>query len=738
MRYTLRDAGGRVLEERRYGNLLKETVFAATQQLRAPWCWSVFRDNAGVVALTEEIGVAIKVETHNHPSALDPYGGAGTGVGGVIRDVLGTGVGARPFANLDVFCVGPAGMPPAQVPAGTLHPDRVLEGVIAGVRDYGNRMGIPTVAGTVVRHAGYVANPLVYCGCLGEIPRARVAKAARPGDLIVALGGRTGRDGIHGATFSSEALHEESETVHAAAVQVGDPITEKKVLDVLLLARDRDCFAALTDCGAGGFSSAVGEMGADCGAEVDLERAPLKYPGLAAWEVWVSEAQERMVAAVPPDKLEILRGLCEVHEVELTVLGRFTDTGRLRLRWHGTTVGDLDFEFLHGGVPQPEREAVATRRVLPPIAWPADEALDVGPLLLRVLAHPQVRSKEPIVRTYDHEVQGATVLKPYQGADGHGAGDGVVMKPLYDRPEGMVLAVGLQPRIAELDAEAGALAAIDEALRNVVAAGGNPHQTAILDNFCWGDCRKPDRFGTLVQAAQACHDAAIAYGTPFVSGKDSLNNEYRVGGEERAIPPTLLITALAHVADCARTVGTPLTRAGSFLVQIGRTQAASGGAVAADLLGLADALPAWPDLAAAPALFDALHQAIGTGAVAACHDLAEGGLAAAAAEMVIGANGLGARLDASRAPAEAGVGLAGRLFGEGPTRFLAEVPADRLEDFGRTFRTLPWAVVGEVTATARLELRAGERVLARWTSAELGQANGVPTSTGLDLREDRA
>ncbi|MHC4380588.1 MAG: AIR synthase-related protein, partial [Planctomycetota bacterium] len=353
------DPDGEVVAEREYGNLLKETVFAATQKLSPEWCWSVFKDNAGVIAMTEEIGIAIKVETHNHPSALDPYGGAGTGIGGVIRDILGTGLGARPFASTDVFCVGPAEIERADLPPGVMHPDRILDGVIGGVRDYGNRMGIPTVAGTVVRHPGYIANPLVFAGSVGEIPRKYVDKAARPGDLIVAFGGLTGRDGIHGATFSSEALHEDSESVDCAAVQIGDPITEKKVLDVLIQARDRDLFTAVTDCGAGGFSSAVGEMGEEIGAEVELDAAPLKYAGLSYWEVWISEAQERMVAAVEPSKLEELQQLCDVADVELTVLGTFADHQRLVLRWHGEVVGDMPMEFLHCGVPQPQREAVA-------------------------------------------------------------------------------------------------------------------------------------------------------------------------------------------------------------------------------------------------------------------------------------------------------------------------------------------------------------------------------------------
>ena len=717
------DADGEVVAEREYGNLLKETVFAATQQLSPDWCWSVFKDNAGVIAMTEEIGVAIKVETHNHPSALDPYGGAGTGIGGVIRDILGTGLGARPFASTDVFCVGPEDFPREQLPPGTMHPNRILEGVVAGVRDYGNRMGIPTVSGTVLRHPGYIANPLVFAGSIGEIPRHLVDKAAQPGDLIVAFGGRTGRDGIHGATFSSEALHEDSESVDAAAVQIGDPITEKKVLDVLMKARDMDLFTAVTDCGAGGFSSAVGEMGEEIGAEVDLELAPLKYAGLSYWEIWISEAQERMVAALPPAKLPQLQQLCDTADVELTVLGTFADHERLVLRWHGEVVCDLPMEFLHGGVPQPQREAHAP---LPPRAeadWPMLE--DANALLQEVLAHPSVASKEWVVRQYDHEVQGGTVVKPYQGAEGYGAGDGSVVKPRLDLPQGVAVGCGLYPRMAELDPYAATACAIDEALRNVVAAGGNPHRTAILDNFCWGDCRKPDRFGSLVLTAEACYDAAVAYGTPFVSGKDSLNNEYRVGDEEKAIPPTLLCTAMAIVDDCDRTVTTPLRRAGNLLLMIGLTTSDGGGSVASDLLGLADSRVPRPVFETAPSVFAAMHEAIRLGLVEACHDLSEGGLAAAAAEMVIGAHGLGAQLDLSRLPAGSSVGTTARMFAETPTRFLLEVEESSLERLAEIFRTLPWAVVGEVLEQADLKLMDGTTPMIDLDCDTLRSANGV-------------
>lgn len=719
------DEQGQETERREYTNLLKETVFAATQKLSPDWCWSVFRDNAGVIAMTEDIGVAIKVETHNHPSALDPYGGAGTGIGGVIRDILGTGLGARPFAATDVFCVGPANMDEADLPPGTMSPDRILDGVVGGVRDYGNRMGIPTVAGTVLRHPGYVANPLVFAGCVGEIPRKYVDKAARPGDLIVAFGGRTGRDGIHGATFSSEALHEESETIDAAAVQIGDPITEKKVLDVLLEARDADLFTAVTDCGAGGFSSAVGEMGEDIGAEVDLESAPLKYPGLAPWEIWISEAQERMVAAIDPKHRDALQQLCDTHDVELTVLGHFADHQRLILRWHGEVFGDLPMSFLHGGVPQPQREAINPAPPQNATAWP--ESFQATELLEQALAHPSVASKEAIVRQYDHEVQGGTVVKPYQGAEGHGPGDGTVLQPRLDIPQAVALGCGISPSIALLDAYAGTACAIDEAMRNVVAAGGSPHRTALIDNFCWGDCRKPDRFGSLVRAAEACYDGAMALGAPFISGKDSLNNEYRVGEEEFPIPPTLLCTAMAIVDDVAQTVDTTLQQDGNLLVLVGNTTAEGGASVLVDLLDLGPSQVPCPNWETSPALFAAVHEGIRQGCVAAAHDLSEGGIGVAAAEMVLGANGLGLELDLAQLPGQdKQLPLAARLFSESPTRFLLEVPREKIDDFASIMRTLPWASIGQVNTSGQLSIQDGSTAVLSLSQSAIARANGVP------------
>lgn len=362
--YVRKDADGNILEEKQFENMLKETIFAATKTLCernpdiAKRCVSVFSDNAGVVTFDDEYNVCFKVETHNHPSALEPYGGANTGLGGVIRDPMGTGMGAKPIASTDVFCFAPPDIDPAELPAGVLHPRRIMKGVVSGVRDYGNRMGIPTVNGAVYFDKRYLGNPLVFCGNVGILPKDKSFKEPKPNDLIVALGGRTGRDGIHGATFSSAELTHESETLSGGAVQIGNAITEKMLLDVMLQARDQNLYSAVTDCGAGGFSSAVGEMGEKIGAEVELSNAPLKYEGLSYTEIWISEAQERMIFSVPPEKWESFRQLCESENVEATVLGTFKPTGRLVLKYHGRQVADLDMKLLHDGRPPVVREAV--------------------------------------------------------------------------------------------------------------------------------------------------------------------------------------------------------------------------------------------------------------------------------------------------------------------------------------------------------------------------------------------
>ncbi|MBN2489302.1 MAG: phosphoribosylformylglycinamidine synthase subunit PurS, partial [Planctomycetes bacterium] len=541
------DLDGEILD-----NLLEETIFRATRTLARPDCLSVFRDNAGVIAFDEEHALAFKVETHNHPSAIEPYGGAGTGIGGVIRDVLGTGLGARPILNTDVFCFAPTDLDPAALPPGTLHPRTLLKGVVAGVRDYGNRMGIPTVSGALYFDRRYVGNPVVYCGCLGILPRDRVAKAARPGDRVVSIGGRTGRDGIGGATFSSVELTSESEVVSATSVQIGNPIMEKRVLEGLLRARDERLYHAVTDCGAGGLSSAVGEMGEDLGARVELAHVPLKYPGLSPAEIWLSEAQERMVLAVPPANMARLKEIMELEGVEVSDLGAFTEDRRLHITYEGACVCDLPMAFLHHGVPRVTRKATWSPPVVAPPAVPDDA--DWGEVLARVLAMPDIASKEWVIRQYDHEVQGGSVIKPLQGVCTAGPGDAVVVKPLLDSPRGVAVACGMNPHQGDLDPYHMAVNAVDEALRNLAAVGCPPDRAALLDNFTWGNPGRPEVLGALVRACRGCHDAAVAFGAPFVSGKDSLNNEFAHGGATIAVPHTLLISAMGVLDDTDRCV----------------------------------------------------------------------------------------------------------------------------------------------------------------------------------------
>lgn len=719
-RIAYRDERG----ERRFENMLKETIFAATQEIRRnlgdqDWCVSVFRDNAGIVRFDDEHNVVFKVETHNHPSAIEPYGGANTGLGGVIRDPLGTGMGAKPVCNTDVFCFAPPDVPASELPPGVLHPRRVMKGVVSGVRDYGNRMGIPTVNGAVFFDPRYLGNPLVYCGNVGLIPRDKSFKEPKPGDWIVAVGGRTGRDGIHGATFSSAELTSESESISGGAVQIGNAVMEKMVVDVLLAARDRNLFNAVTDCGAGGFSSAVGEMGENIGAEVWLEKAPLKYDGLSYTEIWISEAQERMILAVSADQWDEFHALCESESVEATIIGKFFPTHRLQLKYHGKVVGDLSMEFLHEGRPPVVREAVyqppAAQPLTPAAATKGASTASPSATLRKILGSLNVASKEWVIRQYDHEVQAGSVIKPLVGVMNDGPSDAAVVRPVLGSRRGLVISCGMNPRLGDYDPYHMAASAIDEAIRNCVAVGADPSRIAILDNFCWGYTDRPETLGSLVRAALACYDLAVALGTPFISGKDSLNNEfsYFVDGVKKtiAIPPSLLISALGQVDDVRRCVTMDLKAAGNHIYQVGVTRAELGGSHFALAEGLTGGLVPQVDAVAARKLFAQLHAAIQAGCVRSCHDLSEGGLAVAAAEMAF-AGGLGLRLDLAAVPrafggepVAAGTSEANvLLFSESNTRFLCEVPSDRAAEFERILAGVPCGRLGDVTAGQAIEL----------------------------------
>ena len=696
----VRDRSGGVVEE--IANLIQSTIFAATRTVDKPWCISVFADNAGVVEFDEEHAICFKVETHNHPSAIEPYGGATTGIGGVLRDPMGTGLGARPVANTDVFCFGMPDMPLSAVPKGVLHPRRVMRGVVAGVRDYGNRMGVPTVNGAVYFDEKYLGNCLVYCGTVGLMDRRKCFKQARAGDAIVLVGGRTGRDGIHGATFSSGELTHKHETQFSHAVQIGNAITEKKMLDTIGQAFEADLYTAITDCGAGGLSSAVGEMGEDLGAEVHLDRVPLKYAGLTYSEIWISEAQERMVLAVPQENVEPILKIFTDEDVEATVVGRYGTEGRmLRLFYDGRLVGELEMAFLHEGLPRPTKQAV-WEKLDRPSPQPAGRA-SYNEALLGILASPNVASKEWIVRQYDHEVQGGSVVKPLVGAADDGPGDAAVIRPVLASRKGVVISCGMNPRLGELDPYRSAQHAVDEALRNCIAVGGKLETAALLDNFCWGNCNKPDRMGALVQSAKGCHDAAVAFGTPFISGKDSLNNEFRTEtGETIAIPPTVLISAISVIDDVGTCVTADAKQAGDYLFLLGRTGGLLGGSHWLLVEGLATGNDVPPvDLAASRRVMEALSAAVRAGTVRACHDLSEGGLAAAAAEMAF-AGGLGVELDLSPVPTEGGVADGAVLFAEYAGRFLVEVAPGQYDAFLRIVRDCPVGQVGRVTDSGRI------------------------------------
>jgi phosphoribosylformylglycinamidine synthase II len=656
-----------------------------TDQIAAPFVKSAFVGNAGIVGFRDDVTLALKAETHNHPSAVEPFGGANTGVGGVIRDVLG--IAHRPIAVTDVLCFGPPDVALADVPEGALHPLRIRDGVIDGVADYGNKIGLPTVAGAILYDPGYTTNPLVFAGCVGTAEGWEQHPGPFPGDRVVVLGGRTGRDGIRGATFSSLTMDATTGEVAGASVQIGDPIVEKLLIDVLVGAEH--LYTAITDCGAGGLSSAVGEMAEGVGADVELGLVPLKYPGLEPWEVWLSEAQERMVVAVSPPDLEALSDRCDYYGVELADIGHFTGDGVLTVRSGGSPVLELSTEFLHDG--RPQRRMMATMPRPRRGEYVGREVPDPRDALLRLLSHRNIASKAGTIHRYDHEILGATAVRPLVGIHHDAPADGVVLAEPTDTV-GFAIGIGVNPWWGVHDPEAMAYGAVDEAMRNVVAVGADPDLVSLLDNFSWGDPRRESTLGELVAAVEGCCTAAIAYRAPFVSGKDSLNNEYTgADGERHAVPPTLVITAVAHVPDADRCVTPVLAQPGNLLVLLGTTSREFAGSHL-DLVYGAPAdigcVPA-PD-PDAPLRYRHLHQAMLEGLVWSCHDLSEGGLAVALAEMCI-AGRLGATV--TELPHEH---LATALFAESQSRLLVEVAPTEIDRF-RDVMHEAVTVIGAVT-----------------------------------------
>ncbi|MDT8441811.1 MAG: AIR synthase-related protein [Desulfuromonadales bacterium] len=718
-------------------SLFKSCIVRATREIRQragkdDICLSVFKDNAGVIRFTDDWSLVFKVETHNSPSALDPYGGALTGIVGVNRDSFGTGLGARLLFNTDVFCFA-SPFYDQPLPPRLLHPRRIFEGVVEGVEHGGNKSGIPTVNGSIVFHERFAGKPLVYCGT-GAIMPAEVngrpchEKQALVGDHIVMVGGRIGKDGIHGATFSSEELHEGSP---ATAVQIGDPITQKRMFDCLLIARDRGLYTAITDNGAGGLSSSVGEMAEDTGGfEMHLDRAPLKYPGLKPWEILISEAQERMTLAVPPDKLDALLTLAAEMDVEATDLGRFTDSGHFHCLYQGQTVTWLPMAFLHDGVPQMR---IPARWVPPTTTEPDLPPPDCAATLLRLLASLNICSKESVVRRYDHEVQAGTVVKPLTGVVNDGPSDAAVIRPLPDRYAGVVTAHGICPRYSDLDTWHMTANAIDEALRNYVAVGGNIEHVAGLDNFCWCDPVESDKTpdgaykaAQLVRSNQALYEYCLAFGVPLISGKDSMKNDYQIGDTRISIPPTLLFSVIGKIDDVRLATTMDAKQAGDLVYLLGRTEDELGGSEYYALHGLLGANLPKVDAASALQRYRTLNAAQRQGLIASCHDLSDGGLAVALAETAFaGGLGLDIRLAALDAPAD--LPDATRLFAESASRLLVTVPVDQADRFETLFAGQSCRQIGTVVEVPALRIRGGEdRLLLDTPLTELKAAWQAP------------
>jgi phosphoribosylformylglycinamidine synthase len=703
-------------------SLFKTFIVRATEEIgqHVDWLVSVFHDNAGVIRLNEAWNVSMKVETHNTPSALDPYGGALTGIVGVNRDPFGTGKGCRLLFNTDVLCFAPPDYA-KPLPPRLMHPKRVFRGVHRGVKDGANQSGIPDINGAILFDERFLGKPLVFCGTGGIMPaqlhgQPAHEKHANPGDLIVMVGGRIGKDGIHGATFSSQELGEDSPV---SAVQIGDPITQKKMFDFLLEARDQGLYTAITDNGAGGLSSSVGEMARDSnGCELHLDRAPLKYPGLQPWEILLSEAQERMTLAVPPEHIDDFLALAVRRDVEATVLGNFTASGRFHVLYDRQSVALLEMDFLHGGVPQMHLTATWHPPALREPHLP--EPTDYATLLCAMLGRLNICSKEAWVRQYDHEVQGMSVVKPFTGHQNDGPSDAAVLRPLLDSQVGIVVANGICPSYGDIDTYHMVACAIDEAVRNVIAAGGRIGRIAGLDNFCWPDPipspANPDaeyKLAQLVRANQALYDYCRAYDLPCISGKDSMKNDYRVGDAKISIPPTVLFSVLGVIDDVTAVVTMDAKRPGDVVYVLGLTRAELGGSEYYALLGHIGASVPRVDAAVARRSYEALADAIAHGLVASCHDCSDGGVGVALAETAF-AGRLGMDIDLRLLPQLGALRDDVALFSESSSRFVTTVHPDDVAAFEASLQGLTWAAVGHVTERSLFRVigRSGAAIIA--------------------------
>lgn len=710
-------------------SLFKSNIRASTEAIHAKlreqgcnWLVKVFTDNAGVVAVDEKRVFVFKVETHNSPSALDPYGGALTGILGVNRDPLGTGRGGgRLLFNTDVLCFGPPDWK-GKLLTGQLHPLRVFAGVRKGIEDGGNKSGIPTVGGAIVFDERFAGKPLVFCGTGGVMPAkygelTSWKKEIHPGDVIVMAGGRVGKDGIHGATFSSVEIDPCSPR---SAVQIGSPITQKILSDFLEKACARGLVRCTTDDGAGGLSSSIGELASLCGgAEVHLERVPLKYSGLKPWEIFISESQERMTLAVAEDRLDELLRLAREMEVELSSIGRFTATRALDVRYEGKPVAWIDLDFLHDGVPKKVLDAEWKRPVLSEPR--ALSVADHGAMLLRLLGSLDICSREPVIRQYDHEVKGRTIVKPLMGPRGKAPQDAAVMRLDFDSYLGIAISHGIMPRYGDLDAYEMSAGAYDEAVRQIIAVGGklpDPSRKygfwSANDNFCVPDSvydpvGNPDgkyKLAQLVRMCEALYDLSTFFGVPMTSGKDSMKNDLRADGVKISVPPTVLYSMVARLDDVRRAVTTELKAPGDLIYLLGETYDELGGSQLYRLHGELGANVPRVRKERAKVLYERVSRAHDGGLLESCHDLSDGGLVVALAEAAFG-GGVGFEVQLTRTD----LSVLMQLYSESHSRFIVSVRPENRAAFESLLGT-DSALLGKVGGSrAVVRGPAGERLV---------------------------
>ena len=717
IRYTDDQGNTRTIEK----GLYKEYIQRATKEVskQRDWLVSVFTDNAGIVRFNDHLNLVFKAETHNSPSALDPYGGSITGIVGVNRDPMGTGMGAELLCNTWGYCLG-SPFYDGEIPEGLMHPRRIRDGVHAGVIDGGNQSGIPYGRGFECFDERFIGKPLVYCGTIGSLPakvngRPSERKEVEPGDLVIMAGGRIGKDGIHGATFSSEELRGESP---AQAVQIGDALTQRKLYEFILEARDLGLYRAITDNGAGGLSSSAGEMAElSGGLDIDVGRAPLKYEGLQPWEIFLSEAQERMTLAVPPESKQALFDLAARRDVEITDLGTFTNSGKLIIRYHGKISASLSMDFLHDGCPRLDLEARWTPPQIERFTHPS--SVGRSRRLLKLLGSLDICSNEERSRHYDHEVKGRSIVKPWIGVEGDVPSDASVLLAEYDRPEGFIVTEGIAPYQSDLDAGAMAASVLDLAVRRILSAGGELNFIAGLDNFCWPDPvqteSNPDgayKLAQLVRANEKLFDTCVAYGVPLISGKDSMKNDSVRGGRRISIPPTLLLSALGRISDVKRAVTIPFKQAGDLILVAGWTHEELGASALYRQIAAENGCPekiggTVPGLCPEETLplYRALEQAMQQGLIESSRALAQGGLAVSLALCALGGH-LGANVSTRELPRkDQRLTLDAQLFGESNGRFLLTAKPENKAALMQLFDGLPLKVIGKVTDDGLLHIR---------------------------------